>query len=209
MLYRLLGRAGSGVTHVGLDRIVNSKYDKALFITNELSDKVILERLKSYQENTGKVIVNSIKVKEYPYGEMTDDMLILKLEEDVENGHDCVVIDRLSGITCSDGECVISIGTFYDDLCERLATFSKDNDIDIIVSQNLNRDLSSDIFDEAMEKFSTIELPDDQELILVFKSHVENGSPFVKLYEKRNNMIRNFNIKQYFKKSDVQETKES
>lgn len=208
MLYRILGAVNSGTSFTALDRIVNSKYDNALYLTNEISEKKVLERLSYYQENTKKVIVNKIRVKMLPFGETTDDALEILLQQAVENKHDGVVIDRIEGISCADGACVVSPGVYYDDLCERLATFSKENDIDIIIVQHLNREYVSNVFDESMQKVSEMELPDDQEFIMTFKSDMGNGTPYVKVYERRNNLIRNFNITQYFPvKEDVEADK--
>jgi hypothetical protein len=202
MLYRILGEVNSGTSTTALDRIVNSKYDNPLYLTNEISEKKVLERLKNYQDNTKKIIVNNIKVKAIAFGDVTDDALELLLQQAVENGHDGVVLDRLEGIICADGACVISPSVYYDDLCERLASFSKENNIDIIVVQQLQRDYSGKVFDEAMENVGKLDLPDDQEFILAFRSNLDNGTPFVKIYERRNNLIRNFNLTQYFPKTE-------
>jgi len=207
MLYRIIGPANSGTSFNALDRIVNSQYENALYITNENLPSKILNRLKSYEKNTNKIIVNKIKVKAIPFGEVTDDTLEVMLDDAVLNGHDCVLIDKLSGISSAEGECVISHSVFYDDLCERLANFSKDNDIDIIVVQQANRDSYNGTFDEAMKNFSKNELQDGQEHVMCYKSNLENGTQFVKVYERRNNLIRNFNINQYFDKKLEEENK--
>jgi len=206
MLYRFIGSTGSGTSTTALDRIVNSKYDNALYITNELQPKSVLKKLKAYEKNTQKVIVNDVTVKAIPYGETTDDALEILLNQAVENKKDCVLIDRLEGISCADGECVVSPETYYDDLCDRLANFSKDNSIDIIVVQSMNRPTINMAFDEVMEKFGEHDLPDNEEHILVYKSSLESGTPFVKIYERRNNLIRSFNITQYFEKNDDAKT---
>jgi len=53
-----------------------------------------------------------------------------------------------------------------------------------------------------MKEFCTLELPDDQEFILNYRSTTDNGIAFIKLYERRSNLIRSFNINKYFKQND-------
>lgn len=202
MLYNIIGSVNSGKSITALHRVVNSKYNKALYLTSGAEPKSIVERLSSYQSNTNKVIINKITVRRIEYGNITDDHLELILLEAKKDNYECVLIDNINSITCEDGACIISKSVFYDDLRKRIAKFSLDNNIDIILIVGTNTDISTkdlnvDTFEEALKNFSKLELEDNQENILIYKSY--NGKkPFTKIYEQRNNIIRNLNISQYF-----------
>lgn len=200
MLYKILGATGSGASLTILDRVVNSKYSKVLYLTAECPVEVINTKLKAYTINTNKIIVNNIVVKSIPYGEVTDDALEILLDEYKDKNYDCIIIDPLRSISCADGECVIDVKTYYEELCLRLSTYSINNDMDIIIRQSINRDYIKKSFDETMELFSDNDLVEGQENVLVYKSYMNEVVPFVKIYEQRNNLIRSININKYFMK---------
>jgi len=197
MLYRITGLVGSGVSSAALDKIVNSKYDNVLIITNEVLPKHILDKLKSYENNTGKVIVTNVTIKATEYGQnklQTD----LIMDEGIGK-YDCILIDKLEGVGSRD---VDTYANNISKVLEELTVYSKDNNIDVIVTQNLNADYRKyKVFDECIKEFSKEELQDDQENILIFRSLTEDNVYFIKSYERRNNLIRSFDISKYHKSS--------
>lgn len=200
MLYRFFGRTGSGKTLCSLDKVVNSNYENILILLLENNKDIVLEKLESYKKNTNKIIVNNISLKEI-HEQVNDSELELILDETVGK-YDCIVIDNLMCVSCEDGACVINQSVFYDDLSKKLAKFSVNNDIDILTSQGMIFD-SSKSFDEAMAEFNDLDLYDNQEYVLVYKSYTNDGKSFVKTYEKRNNLIRSVNLNHFFKKDEV------
>ena len=207
MLYRVFANVNGGKSLYALDKVVNKQYENVLIISNELTESKYINRLHTYQTNTNKKVVNKIRVKFISLN--ASEEILTYIENSIENPfgsdnkYDCILFDGYYQGHFENSQ------TFNDELTR----ISNENSIDIITTNNLRREYFDLNFDQKMKQFETLrnELLEGQEYILLHTDRIESKNEenknllYSNIYELRNNMIRTFNINQYFPKTVKEE----